>query len=374
MQLPLLTFSTLVENMAAAVQSAATQLLDLTVGSTLRAVLEANASIALWIQWMLLQVLQTTRAATSTGPDLDSWMADMSLTRLPATAATGVVTFSRYTPILAALIPNGASVRTADGTQTFSVTMDTTNIAWSTAQSGYVVAAGAASLDVPVSAQIAGSNGNVQAGAVVQVVTAIPGIDTVNNASAFLNGLDAESDGAFRTRFQNYMASRSRATLNAVANAIASVQQGLQYTIQENVEPGGTPQLGNFVITIDDGSGTPATSLITAVSTAVDQVRPIGSTFSVQPPTVMTAAISMTITTNNNAAVASVIAAVGAAIQSYVNTLAVGAPLYMTRLSQVAYAASSAVANVSQLTLNGGTADLSPGTAGVIKSGTISVN
>ena len=44
MQLSLQTFTALVQNMAAAVQSAATQLLDLTVGSTLRAVLEANAS------------------------------------------------------------------------------------------------------------------------------------------------------------------------------------------------------------------------------------------------------------------------------------------------------------------------------------------
>ena len=78
--------------MAAAVEASATQLLDLTVGSTLRAVLEANASIGLWMQWLILQVLRTTRAATSNGADLDSWMADLTLTRLPAVAATGTVT------------------------------------------------------------------------------------------------------------------------------------------------------------------------------------------------------------------------------------------------------------------------------------------
>ena len=84
--------------MAAAVEASATQLLDLTVGSTLRAVLEANASIGLWMQWLILLVLRTTRAATSNGADLDSWMADLTLTRLPAVAATGIVTFSRFTP------------------------------------------------------------------------------------------------------------------------------------------------------------------------------------------------------------------------------------------------------------------------------------
>jgi hypothetical protein len=46
MQLALQNFSTLVQNMAAAVQSSAAQLIDLTIGSTLRAVLEANASLA----------------------------------------------------------------------------------------------------------------------------------------------------------------------------------------------------------------------------------------------------------------------------------------------------------------------------------------
>ena len=136
MQLSLQTFSTLVQNMAAAVQGASNQLLDLTVGSTLRAVLEANASVALWMQWLILQVLRMTRAATSSGADLDSWMADFSLMRLPAVAATGLVTFSRFSPTMAALVPVGALVRTADGTQTFRVTEDTANVAWDPSSNG----------------------------------------------------------------------------------------------------------------------------------------------------------------------------------------------------------------------------------------------
>ncbi len=87
MQLSLQNFSSLVQTMAASVQAASRQLLDLTVGSVLRAVLEANASIALWMQWLILQVLQMTRAATSTGADLDSWMADFAL--VPAAGGPG---------------------------------------------------------------------------------------------------------------------------------------------------------------------------------------------------------------------------------------------------------------------------------------------
>src|ERR1700733_1925446 len=137
MQLSLQTFTTLMQNMAAAVEASATQLLDLTVGSTLRAVLESNASIALWMQWLILLVLRTTRAATSNGTDLDSWMADFSLTRLPAVSATGSVTFSRFTSTAMALIPAGALVRTADGTQTFRVSIDTLLVSWASVSNGY---------------------------------------------------------------------------------------------------------------------------------------------------------------------------------------------------------------------------------------------
>jgi phage-related baseplate assembly protein len=277
MQLSLRTFNTLVESMAAAVQASAAQLLDLTVGSTLRAVLEANASVCLWMQWLILQVLRTTRAATSTGADLDSWMGDLSLARLPAVSATGTVTFSRITPTLAALVPVGALVRTADGTQTFSVLTDTTHPAWAGASNGYVIASGLASLDLPVTALVPGNSGNVQADAISLLASAVPGIDSVSNASAFLNGLDAESDDAFRRRFRNFIASRSRATPAAIAYAITSIQQGLNYTIQENTDPTGKPSLGQFVVTVDDGSGSPSTAMLSTVQAAIEAVRPIGS-------------------------------------------------------------------------------------------------
>ena len=115
MNLSLKSFSQLVEDMGAALQSSATALIDLSAGSVIRAIFEANASVVLWLQWLILLLLQTTRAATSTGSDLDSWMADFGLTRLPASPSSGIVTFSRYADNLAALIPVGAVVKTADG-------------------------------------------------------------------------------------------------------------------------------------------------------------------------------------------------------------------------------------------------------------------
>jgi len=374
MQLQLRTFSSLVSAAAASVQGTASQLADLTVGSTLRAVLEANASISLWMQWLILQVLQMTRASTSNGSDLDSWVADFTLARLPAVAASGTVTFSRFAPVSSALIPVGTSVRTADGSQSFAVIASAGNAAFSAAQNGYLLGAGIGSLEVPVAAATPGSAGNVQAGAISLIVAALPGVDTVNNAAAFLGGLDAESDPALRTRFQNFLGSLSRATPAAVGYAIASIQQGLRYTIQENVTPDGATRMGSFVVTVDDGTGFPPASLMSTVSGAVESVRPLGSTYAVQAVTPVAANVSMTLTVMPGAVHSTVAAIVASALEVFIDALPIGMALPWSRLAQVAYEASPLVGNVTNVLLNGGTADLVPPPASVVKAAPVVVN
>jgi uncharacterized phage protein gp47/JayE len=374
MQLSLQSFTSLVQQMAAAVQAAAAPLLDLSIGSTLRAILEATASIALWMQWLILQVLQMTRAATSSGPDLDSWMADFSLNRLPASPASGVVTFSRFNTSVPATIPVGALVRTADGSQTFLVVENTAGTGWNQTQNGYVIGIGVTALDAPVVAATAGTCGNVQAAAISVLASALVGIDSVLNAASFSNGIDAESDYAFRLRFQTFMASLSRATVVAVGYAVTTVQQGLNYTIQENQGPSGAFQLGNFVIVVDDGSGYPSSALLAMVQQSVEAVRPVGSTFCVFAPTVTEVNVSLTITTTDNINVTLLTPAIVGAIDGYINTLPVGAPLPATRIVQLAYSASSSVTNVTGILLNGQPADVVTPPSGVIKVGTVVVS
>jgi len=373
MQLLLRNFSTLVEQTAAAVQGSAAQLLDFTTGSVLRAILEANASLALWLQWLILLVLQTTRLATSSGPDVDSFGADFGMTRLAAVAAQGNVTFSRYTPTMAGLIPAGTTVTTSDNSTQFTVDTDTTNAAWNASQNGYLLGVGVASVTVPVTATIAGSAGNVLAGTISLITSALPGIDTVTNALALTGGLDAETDVAFRLRFQSFINSRTRATVQAVTYAATSIQQGVNCTVQENTDGNGDYMPGKFVVTVDDGSGSPPATLLASVQAAVDAVRPVGSTFAVNGPTVLPANIALTLAIAQGANSATAIAAVSAAITTFVNTLPVGGSLPYTRLAQLAYDASPAVTNVTGLTLQGSTADLTTGPATVIKIGALAI-
>lgn len=373
MQLLLRNFTALVEQSAAAVQGSAAQLLDFTAGSVLRAILEANASLALWLQWLILLVLQTTRLATSSGADADSFGADFGMLRLPAVAAQGSVTFSRYTPSMAALIPAGALVTTADSTTQFTIGIDRTNSAWAAAQNGYLLGAGVGAVTVPIAATVAGSAGNVLPGTVSLIASALPGVDAVTNSLGLTGGLDAESDASFRLRFQSFIDSRNRATLQAITYAATSLRQGVTCTVQENADGTGAFVPGRFVVTVDDGSGAPAAVLLTSIQSAVDAVRPVGSIFSVSAPTRLPADIALTLTLEAGANSAATIAAVSAGVTSFVNTLPVGAGLAYTRLAQVAYDASPTVINVTGLTLQGGTADIAGAPSSVIKLGALAI-
>jgi uncharacterized phage protein gp47/JayE len=289
-------------------------------------------------------------------------------------AAVGQVTVSRFSPSVAALVPAGGNVATAGNGQVFTIVVDATNAAYSAVQSGYVIAAGVASLTVPVVATMAGAAGNVQPGAISLITSPIAGVDTVTNALALTGGADAETDAAFRARFGNYLASLSRATNLAIGSGIAAIQQGLSYTISENLNQAGGTQMGHFVVTVDDGSGSPPASLLSTVQQAVEAVRPVGTSFAVQGPVVMAADLSASLTTATGASHAAAVAAVAAAWEAYVAALPVGAGLSYTRLAQLAYDASSTVTNISGLLINGGTADLVPGMFGAVRAGTVAVS
>jgi uncharacterized phage protein gp47/JayE len=367
------SFSQLVGNFATAVQGSASALISFKDGSAFLAIAEATSGVVLWLQAIILQVLTLTRAATSVGTDLDTWVADFGVTRLPATTATGQVTFSRFTASQQALVAVGTTVQSADGTQNFTVTTDTTNSAYSASQGGYVLPANTANVSVPVQAQVPGSGGNILSGAISVITTPIPGVDTVTNASAFTNGIDAESDPALRARFVLYLASLSKATKAAVAYAIATVQQGLNYTLTENYNYAGTYTPGYFYVVADDGTGHPSSNLLTLIGNAINAIRPLCSTFGVFAPTLLTANVAMTLTTASGYTHANVIASVSAALQNFINDLTIGSSLPYTQLASIAYSVPG-VTNASSILLNSGTSDLTADPQHKIVCGSLTIS
>ena len=374
MKLSLQNFSALVEGMAASVQGAATTLLDLTVGSVLRAILEANASVVLWLQWLIVQTLSATRLATSSGTDCDSFGADFGFARLPAVAASGQVVFSRFTPSLQALIPVGSSVTTATSAQSFLVVADQSNPAYDAVQGGYVLATNISSVNALVVAANPGAAGNVQPGTISLLNSAIAGVDTVTNLAVLTGGLDAESDAAFKARFGTYLAGLSKATNAAIGSAVSAIMQGLSYSVVENINQAGQVQMGHFVVTVDDGTGDPPANLLATVQQAVDTIRPVGTSFAVQGPVVTLANVAMTLTTDGSTDHAQAVAAVASAVETYIAALPVGDPLSYMRLAQLAYDGSDSVTNISGLLLSGAAADLTPGPFGAVRPGVIAVS
>lgn len=373
--LTLKSFASLVSDQAAAIQARATALVDLTIGSVLRSFIEAVAAEALALESSIVYTMSLTRAATSQGTDLDSWWNDYGLTRLGASFSAGTVTFSRFSTVAAGLVPIGTTVRTLDGTQTFTVRLDATNTAYSSSQNGYILAIGISQVTVPVIANIPGPGANAAAGTIGLISSSTPGIDTVNNVAALTGGATAETDAAGRLRFIAYLASLSKGTEAAITFAITSLQLGAACSIIENEDPAGNLVYGFFIVTVDDGTGAPSASLITNAAAAVEITRAVGcARYGVLAPIIVNVSISLAIAVaqgyDNNATAGTV----GNAIAAYVDSLALGAPLPYTRISQLAYDASAGVTKAESVLLNNGTVDIIVTKRNVIKLLTIAVS
>ncbi|MGI4941879.1 MAG: baseplate J/gp47 family protein [Janthinobacterium lividum] len=379
MNLTLLTRTALVSQFAAGAQAVAGAALSILPGSLTLAWADANSGVALWLQKQNMDTLLASRLSTATGPDVDSWVADYQTFggRLPAVAASGALVFSRLTTGTAALVPVGAMAKTLDGTQSFVVVADATNPTFSPtagATPGYYVTPDAAGVTVAVQAVNPGTQGNVGANTVGLPSSSIAGIDTVTNPAAFTNGVDAETDAAVKARFQNFMATRSEGTADAVAFAISSLQQGLTFSLLPNVDTQGGYRPGHFVVVVDDGTGAPPASVISAVYAAVAAVAALTITFDVIGPQVTLANLSALVTTTPGADHAGILAAISAAWEAYIGGLGVGAALSWGRLFALAFNADPAVTDVQQLTLNGGSVDLVVLPNGEIRVGTVALS
>ncbi len=363
--LPTQSFSTMVSNVVAGIQGRANKLVNFAIGSTLRAIAEGFAGLFLWFQALVLKLLTAIRLSTSTGIDVDTFTADFmplvagtTSPRLGAQAASGLVTFGRYTAgPSSCFIPVGTTVKTNDGSQEFAVTANTLFSSYSATLDGYTIPVAVATLDVPVESVTPGSGGNVQAGAITIMTSPVTGVDYVVNDATFTNGADQESDTALKARFSAYILGLARGDIYGLSAAIASTGVNIQWTLVENYNFDGSVRYGYFFVVADDGSGSPSPDFLAGVLEAVDSVRPLGIQCQVFPPTIVVADVAMQIGTTTGYNHNTVVAAVIANITSRINDLGLGVSLAYSILSSWAYEVPG-VKTVTAVTLNGGTGDL----------------
>jgi len=358
MNLPSRSFSDLVRDMSAAITASFGDLIDMSVGSVLRAIIEANAAIGLWAQWLIALTLQTTRAATSAGIDLDTWMADFSFFRLPAQAASGTISFSRYSGGVIAQVPAGSLVKTNDGSVVFRVMEDVENSAWQASLGTYVLATGILSLDLPVESIVPGLIGNVGANSITLLASPIAGVDFVNNNGPIFGGADAESDDFFRYRFTAYMASLSRATIDAVRYAITTVGSDLKYILLENTDAGFQFRPGSLLIICSDPFGNLPSTIFNALTVALNATRGVGTVFFIVPPSIISINVSMTVTWVGEPVPKNAAALITIAVSSYLGGIAIGGLVSLSRIIETVYATTPGISNISNITINSANVDL----------------
>ena len=374
MSLSLRSFATTVSTAVATAQASCTQLVDMSVGSPGRALMEAVSGTGLWLQYLVLQTLLRTRLSTSTGVDCDSFVNDFGMTRLQGSPASGFVTMSSLSPDgQSAVIPPGAVVRTVSGVS-FSVVEDASLSYWSATDDGYVRLSGTKSISVPVSANVSGSTGNVASGAICLMGTSISGIDTVTNENVFSNGSDQESDAQLRARFPLWLAAKATASSAAIGSAISGVQSNLSQSLRNGQAADGSTRSGYFTAVINDGSGAPSASLLSEVYSAIDSVRALGVGFCVQAPSVLVMNVSMTVTVPAATDIDAAALSIQRAISSDIEAATVGGGYAYSRLSYLAYVgAGVSVVSVLDVLLNGGQADIEANGSRALVPGTISI-
>ena len=110
MTLPIQTFDNIVDNQAAAMKANSPVILDFENGSVIKALIEANAANSIWLQALATSLQAVTRLSTSSGNDVDTFIADFGFSRQQGTNAFGNITFSRFTSTVQGVVPVGTIV------------------------------------------------------------------------------------------------------------------------------------------------------------------------------------------------------------------------------------------------------------------------
>lgn len=375
---------------------------DTSPGSGLLSFLNAKALAAMVLQSQIIYVNSIARLSTIgpnpvnsalPNPDVDSYVNAFGVYRLESTPATGQVLFSvQYAPATNVLIPavpagsaGGVIVQTTatSGGVQFQVIIDTTNSNYNAAVQGYYIMAGTTSVSVTVQCLSSGVQGNVAANQITQLYSgpgtiSLAGSASVTNPSAFTNASALETDTALKARFPLVISTGTVATPNALAAQILSVSLNLTYSIGDSLNAAGASAPGTFTVVVNNAgvSTAPSSTLLAQVLALMNATRAAGISCTVIAPTLVPVNIIATIQVWGTYLPAAVVAACTAAYTSLANNVGLDPAGATTSLKIAAVYATlynvPGVRDVTLLTLNGGTVDVTATFAHECVVGTIS--
>ena len=290
----ILTQGYLYELMKTEVQLRDPSITDFTEGSLTDVILGATSLGIAELSRLQADEFAKTFFDSANGPEITGGDDDLqtlavdhfgdAFSRPPASKAVGEVTFSRPTDDFGAVtIPAGTVVSTkpnANGeVQRFETLASVT------------MGALALSIIAEIQAQVAGVSGNVDAGKIVNVDSALlDGTIVVTNAAALDGGEEQEDDTQYRATIKNLIKTLKGATLSAIEAACLTVPgiatatarelmiPVIQYDIGgDQIEPGATFFRMPFAkVYVADPNGTASASLLAEVQDAIDHTRAAG--------------------------------------------------------------------------------------------------
>ena len=339
-------------------------------GSPMAALLFAVRQLSLIIQGESQTVSNFDRLVSSTGPDIDSYVKPFGFERLGGTYATQSFLTGTNSNVTTALpVPPGLVVqRVSDNTQ-YVLIADTNQPTWSSVLGAYQVLPGSNSFPGSYVCLTEGSVGNMPVGTPMQVFggpgnPAPAGISVITVNQAVTNGVDGETDDELIARFQIQGGFPKYATLSAILSAIASVQPGLVYQIGDHINLDSSYHEAFFTVVANAGNSptAPTPGLLQAIYQAVDAVRAGGVEFQVVAPTLIPVSLVAQYTTEPGVSASDGALGLGNAWQALANSIGLHVDGTPTTLSYARAISTllgvTGIANISNVTINGGTADI----------------
>lgn len=283
--------------------------------------------------------------------DLDRWCQNFGITRKIGTKATGTV---KITASIGTELPLGLIV------QTDNMFQYRTTQSLITSQAETIIAVEA----IEVGAQYNGV-------AVTGMATFVQGVTACVQQSANAGGTDTETDADLYARL---FAKLSKPSTSGNANDYYNWALETTGVGGAKVIPIWSGAGTVKVILIDQNKAPAAAGIVSAVAANIEAKRPIGAAVTVVAATSLAINVVANITKKSGYLNADVTAAINAAIDTHIKAAAF-------KSSQISYAQmtsiildAAGVADVTNLTINGGTANISVGADQVAIKGTVTLN
>jgi uncharacterized phage protein gp47/JayE len=241
-------------------------LTDRSPGSVTRLLAESIGREYAVLSGQLEKVYQAGFLETATGRDLDNIVSLVGLTRWGRDVAEGSVTFSRGTPAPADItISSGTRLTTGDAPARVFETSATVTL-----QRGQL------SVDAPIQARAAGSDGIVDAGAIVAINRPVLGIDAVSNDEPTAFAAQKESDAALRLRARRALESAGQATVGALLGVLTGLPGVREKDIRFSEDPIEHPGIVNLDIALPQLSTEKAEDYKRSAIQLLEETRPVG--------------------------------------------------------------------------------------------------